>query len=59
MPSTSSEKRCLSRSSIDNYLKPLQGTLALALKRGLIATSPWALLDKDDRPQHIDKPPHE
>jgi integrase len=46
-------KRGLSRSSIDNYLKPLQGTLKFALRRRMIASNPWGLLDGDDRPDAV------
>jgi integrase len=52
-------ERPLGRSSIDNYLKPLQGILKHAMRRELIASNPWDLLDRDDRPKHIDKEPHE
>lgn len=43
-------RRPLGESSIDNYLKPLQGTLKLAVRRGLISTNPFDLLVDDDRP---------
>jgi integrase len=43
-------KRPLGNSSIKNYLKPLQGLLAFAVRRGLIASSPFAVLTADDRP---------
>jgi integrase len=42
--------RPLGRSSVANYLKPLQATLALALRRGLVASSPFSVLTDDDRP---------
>jgi integrase len=52
--------RPLGRSSVVNYLKPLNGVLALALRRGLIAANPFALLTSDDRPVREDeKPAHE
>jgi integrase len=41
----------LSASTIENHLKPLRGTLALAVRRGLIATNPFSQLVSDDRPQ--------
>jgi integrase len=42
--------RPLSRSAILNYTKPLAATLAFAARRGYIASNPWLLLGKDDRP---------
>jgi integrase len=47
--------RGLGDSSIDNYLKPLQGTLALALRRRLIGFNPFATLTKDERPVRAEK----
>src|SRR5699024_9039429 len=47
--------RPLGRSSVANYLKPLQGTLALAVRRGLIVSSPFAVLTDDDRPRRDEK----
>jgi integrase len=44
------EKRGLSSSTINNYLLPLNGTLGMAVSRGLIAQNPYALLTKDGRP---------
>jgi integrase len=43
-------KRPLLRATIENYLKPLQGTLKLAVRRRLIADNPFAHLTDDDRP---------
>jgi integrase len=43
-------KRPLSRSAVLAYTKPLAQTLAYAARRGLIASNPWLLLTKDDRP---------
>jgi integrase len=52
--------RPLGRSSVTNYLKPLQGVLALAVRRRLIPASPFAVLTPDDRPARGErKPPHE
>jgi len=51
------KKRPLGRSSVANYLKPLQGALALAVRRGLIAASPFAVLTDDDRPAREEKQP--
>lgn len=42
--------RPLGRSSIENYLKPLQGVLAYAVRRGAINANPFAVLTDDDRP---------
>ena len=56
----SRKTRPLGRSSVENYLKPLQGVLALALRRGLIATNPFSALTVDDRPKPEEpKPAHE
>jgi integrase len=52
--------RPLGRSSIENYLKPLQGILAYAVRRGLITTNPFTVLTEDDRPERPEEaPPHE
>jgi integrase len=42
--------RPLSASSISNYTKPLSGTLAFAVRRGLIGANPYRALTSDDRP---------
>jgi integrase len=42
--------RPLSRSTIENYVLPLSGTIAFAMRRGLVAANPCALLTNDDRP---------
>jgi integrase len=42
--------RPLSKSSVENYTKPLQQTLAFAARRGWIVSSPWLLLTTDDMP---------
>lgn len=56
----SREKRGLGRSSVDNYLLPLQAVLALAVRRRLIAVSPCDVLTADEKPQREEKaPPHE
>ena len=47
--------RPLGRSSIENYLLPLQGTLDLAVRRRLVAVNPCSLLTKDERPQRAEK----
>lgn len=49
--------RPLGCSSIENYLKPLQGVLSLAVRKGLITTNPFNHLTKDDRPKRNEKPP--
>jgi hypothetical protein len=41
--------RPLGRSSIENYLKPLQGILGLAVRRKLIPSSPFDVLTPDER----------
>src|SRR5262249_39940969 len=52
--------RPLAASSITNYLKPLSGTLAFAVRRGLIASNPYRSLTSDDRPEQRDpRPAHE
>lgn len=51
--------RPLGRSSIDNYLKPLQGILRLAVRRRIIADNPFLHLTEDDRPQASRKRAHE
>ncbi len=51
--------RVPSRSTIENYLKPLQGVLGLAVRRGLIASNPFDHLTSDDRPKRTaNKEPH-
>jgi integrase len=44
------EARGLSSSTIANYLLPLSGTFAFAIRRSLASVNPCALLTKDDRP---------
>jgi integrase len=57
---SSRKARPLGRSSIDNYLKPLQGVLAYAVRRGAINSSPFSVLTDDDRPDRgEDTPAHE
>jgi integrase len=54
------KKRPLGRSSVTNYLKPLHGTLALAVRRRLIPSNPFDVLTEDDRPMPEGKrPAHE
>jgi integrase len=43
--------RPLGHSSIRNYLKPLQGVLAFAVRRGHLIANPFAVLTVDDRPE--------
>jgi integrase len=50
------EAKGLSRSYIDNLLKPLGGTYKFAMSRGLIGSNPMALLTEDERPPR--KPRH-
>lgn len=49
--------RPLGRSSIENYLKPLQGVLSLAVRRGLIGSNPFDQLTADDRPKREERAP--
>lgn len=42
--------RPLGRSSTENYLKPLQQSLAFAARRGWIPVSPFSIMTADDRP---------
>ncbi len=53
--------RPLGQSSIENYLKPLAGSLAFAARRGWIPVSPFSVMTADDRPTRDDDraPPHE
>jgi integrase len=52
--------RPLGRSSVENYLKPLQGTLKLAVRRGLIGLNPFDVLLPEDRPKsETRRQPHE
>jgi integrase len=53
--------RPLGFSSVSNYLKPLEGALAFAARRGWIPVSPFAIMTSDDRPaRDADRaPPHE
>jgi integrase len=51
------EKKGLSAATITDYTKPLSGTLAFALRRGLIATNPYSVLTRDDRPRPKPKAP--
>ena len=36
---------------VESYLRPLNGTLQFAVRRGLLAANPCSLLTRDDRPQ--------
>src|SRR5262249_11901049 len=51
----SRDVRPLGRSSIVNYLKPMRAVLALAVRRGLIASNPFDHLLPDDRPKRDPK----
>ena len=46
--------RPLGQSSIENYLKPLAGSLAFAARRGWIPVSPFSVMTADDRPTRDD-----
>jgi integrase len=45
----------LSSSMIENYLRPLSGTMAFAMRRGLIGVNPCSLLTSDDRPRRRER----
>lgn len=45
------EEAGLSRSSVENYILPLKGSLDLAVRRGLLPANPYDLLTVDERPQ--------
>ena len=47
-------KRPLSSSSITNYLEPLRGALAVAVRRGYLTTNPFRNLTSDERPRQTD-----
>jgi hypothetical protein len=52
--------RPLGPSSIENYLKPLNGTMTLAVRRGLVPVNPASLLTADERPREEEEvPPYE
>jgi integrase len=53
--------RPIHHAAISNYLKPLQGTLRLAVRRRLITENPFSQLLPDDRPTRPSEPskPHE
>jgi len=53
-------KRGLGQSSIENYLKPLHGVMALAVRRRLIVTNPFSVMVSDDRAKRETREqPHE
>jgi integrase len=45
------ERKGLSASTIANYLKPLAGSMAFAMRRGMIGVNPFTLLTRDDYPR--------
>jgi hypothetical protein len=45
------ERRSLSSATINNYVKPLNGTITFSVRRGVIAVNPCSLLTRDDRPR--------
>jgi integrase len=51
----------LRQSSVENLLKPVRAVLAYAVKEKLISASPFASLEKEDRPAPDEEPhePHE
>jgi integrase len=40
---------------IDGYLRPLNGTMAFAIRRGLITVNPYSQLTSDDRPRRRER----
>ena len=46
------------QSTVENTLKPMRAVMRMALKEGLISASPFAMLDRDDRPAP-DEEPHQ
>ena len=52
------EQSGLGGARIQNILKPLNGTLKLAQRRGLIASNPLELLTSDERPHAIKRDHH-
>ncbi len=51
------EKKGLSSATITDYTKPLSGTMAYAVRRGLIGVNPCSLLTRDDRPRPSERKP--
>ena len=51
------KRKPLGRSSVTNYLKPLHGILALAVRRRMIAANPFDMLMDDERPLPEEKRP--
>jgi integrase len=47
--------RPLSSSMIEAYLRPLNGALTFAVRRGLLAVNPYGLLTSDDRPMRRER----
>ena len=47
--------RPLSSSMIDGYLRPLNGMMIFAVRRGLIAVNPYSMLTSDDRPHRRER----
>lgn len=47
--------RPLGRSSIENYLKPLQGIMKLAVRRKMTASNPFDAMTTDDYPKREEK----
>jgi integrase len=51
------EQSGLAPATITDYTKPLSGTLAYAVRRGLIGVNPCSLLTRDDRPRPQERKP--
>lgn len=45
------ERKGLAPTTITDYMKPLTGTMAFAMRRGLVAANPCSLLTRDERPR--------
>jgi integrase len=52
----SMEQEGLAAASIKRYLTPLAAIFSLAIRRGIVATSPLSVLSDDERPQSGTKP---
>jgi hypothetical protein len=51
------ERKGLAPATITDYLKPLNGTMIFASRRGLIGLNPCSLLTRDERPQARERRP--
>jgi integrase len=53
------DQQGLSRSTVQNYLKPLNGTLGHAVRHGLLVGNPYASLTADDWPRASERKTYE